>query len=290
MSTYTIKQLCDDGPQFAMAMLIECIKNGEPFVTYGAIARELEYQLEIHKIFVVKIGSVAGTLMNRILEIDPEAPLINALITSSNGIPGSGVGGYFADRYNNDDFRSWGDIPKDEKRIIVQKEREKIFKYKKWKYLNKKLFGKRVTLNKKTKVHTDSEFSNHGRGGGESEEHENLKKWVSNNPRKIGINKLFKTSEVESRLLSGDVIDVLFSSGISFKTVEVKSYRSNDNDLKRGLYQCVKYRAVKKAEHLPFKINVEAILVTERELPSELKERAKLLKVRLRVVKVNILP
>ena len=61
MSTYTVKQLGDEGPQFAMAMLLECIQSGEPFITYGNIGFELEHQLKIKTIFPTQIGHVAGS-------------------------------------------------------------------------------------------------------------------------------------------------------------------------------------------------------------------------------------
>ena len=77
--------------------------------------------------------------------------------------------------------------------------------------------------------------------------------------------------------MSGDEVDVLFSNGTSFYTVEVKSRRSNQADFTRGIYQCVKYREIKRAEHAPYKIEVQTILVTEGELSSELAARAKLL-------------
>ena len=44
MGDYTIEQLMEDGPQYAMAMILKSLKAGESFVTYGAIAAELEYQ------------------------------------------------------------------------------------------------------------------------------------------------------------------------------------------------------------------------------------------------------
>ena len=69
----------------------------------------------------------------------------------------------------------------------------------------------------------------------------------------------------------------MFSHGTSFRAVEVKSRRSNEQDMKRGIYQCVKYREVNRAEHLPFDVDVEAILVTEQKLTTELSDRAKLL-------------
>ena len=49
----------------------------------------------------------------------------------------------------------------------------------------------------------------------------------------------------------------------------------------------MKYRTVKEAELLPHVVNVVAILVTERELNPELKERARLLNVKLKCVSVN---
>ena len=51
MATYTIEQLSRNGPKYAMAMLLRCLSVGEPFVTYGAIADELQYQLNVGKIF-----------------------------------------------------------------------------------------------------------------------------------------------------------------------------------------------------------------------------------------------
>jgi hypothetical protein len=79
----------------------------------------------------------------------------------------------------------------------------------------------------------------------------------------------------------------MFSDGDSFRMVEVKSCKSNDEDLRRGIYQCVKYREVKKSEHLPYEIDVQSILVTERELNSGLKERARILGIKHKCVFVN---
>jgi hypothetical protein len=69
---------------------------------------------------------------------------------------------------------------------------------------------------------------------------------------------------------------VLFRYKSEVIVVEVKSRLSNDADLERGLYQCVKYRALLRAEQqavgaIP---NGWAILVTERPLPAALFELA----------------
>ncbi|MDH5517417.1 MAG: hypothetical protein OEY36_06320 [Gammaproteobacteria bacterium] len=288
MSTYTVEQLGEEGPPFAMAMLLECIGSGEPFITYGDIGSELEHQLKIKTIFPTQIGHVAGSLMNQILEVAPKAPLINVLITRPNGIPGVGVGGYLADRYNDESLRKWNKVSLKRKKEIIERERKKIFEYTKWSDLNNKLFGKKTpALRKKQEANDDNYKTPHHGGPAESKEHKKLKNWVSNNPKAIGIRQSFGTGVKESRLLSGDEIDVLFSEGDSFVTVEVKSIRSNDEDFKRGIYQCVKYREVKIAEHAPYSVNVQSILVTERQLTPELKERAKILNVKLKCVSVN---
>jgi len=290
MATYTIKQLSTDGPQYAMAMLLRCLGAGEPFVTYGAIGDELQHQLKVGKIFPIQIGHVAGSLMNQILDIEPSAPLINVLITRPDGLPGVGAGGYLADRYGSR-YRKWNKIPTKEKLEVVAREREKIFKYPKWSTINQKLFGS--DAESKLRVIKSSEVDgrsrdgmNHG-GPAESDEHKRLKEWVAAHPVEVGLAKSFGKGTSEAPLLSGDTIDVLFSDGNDHVVVEVKSCRSNDEDLRRGIYQCVKYRTVKEAEHAPNKVYVRALLVGERKLNAELMNRARLLKVRYLCVAVN---
>ena len=51
-------------------------------------------------------------------------------------------------------------------------------------------------------------------------------------------------SELEKTLPSGDAIDVFFENSQHWVGVEVKSKISNEFDILRGLYQCVKYQAV----------------------------------------------
>lgn len=286
--SYTLEQLRDDGPQYAMAMLLRCIEAGEPFVTYGAIAAELEHQLGLEKIFSTHIGHVAGSLMDKILELDPRAPLINVLITRPDGVPGKGAGGYLADRYRKSVLRKWESIPRSRKLSIVDAERKKILQYTKWQSLIRKLFGDAAQSKLREPVGNEHDFDFPTYcGPTESEEHKALKNWVAANPHRIGIGRQFGKGEIEARLQSGDEVDVVFASGTTFRMVEVKSIRSNDEDFRRGVYQCVKYREVKRAEHAPYEVDVRAILVTERELTPELKERARLLDVALKVVKLR---
>jgi hypothetical protein len=282
-----------------MAMLLKrCIQGSEPFVTYQNIRDELQYQLGIDTIFPLHIGHVAGSLMDQIFEmgqilkIARKAPLINALVTRSSGIPGNGIGNYFADRYKIESYRNWKKMPSGKKREIVNRERIKIMRYTDWEELNKELFGStalsKLRIRKGTEIDGFSPNGQYYGGPAESEEHKKLKDWVAAHPQKIGLRKsFFRKGTPESPLPSGDTVDVLFEDGNEFVTVEVKSCRSNDEDFRRGIYQCVKYREVKEAQQFPHKVKVRTLLVTERNLSSELKTRARDLDVRFKCVSVN---
>ena len=288
MPTYTLEQLQEEGPPYALAMLLRSFVQGEPFITYGAIRNELEYQLGIERIFPTQIGHVAGSMMDKILTIDPNAPLINVLITRGNGVPGKGAGWYLAERYQNPRLQEWGAITKEEKLRLVERERQLILQYKKWDAIYKKLFDNSAREKIRAISENEADYGGLPRGGAaESEEHKRLKLWVSNNPKKIGLSSKFGKGQMECPLESGDTVDVMFAEKNVFRAVEVKSIRSTDKDLKRGIYQCVKYREVKRAEAKPYESDIEAILVVERELPVELADRARLLNVKYKVVSVN---
>ena len=213
--------------------------------------------------------------------------MINVLITRGDGIPGAGAGRYLAWRYRKPRLKEWEKVSREQKIDLVERERQKIFAYKKWAKLNRQLFGNRAT-SKLRDLAGDSDCPNDGRGGlAESDEHKRLKRWVSADPTRIGLSKRFGKGSEEYRLMSGDEVDVMFMHHATYRAVECKSVRSGDLDLKRGIYQCVKYREVKAAEMQPYDADVTAILVTERELPSDLKKRAAMLGVKCKCVAVN---
>lgn len=193
MSTYTLKELGEEGAPYAMAMLLRSLKEGESFVTYGAIRDELQYQLNIETIFPTHIGYVAGTLMDKILDIYPDAPLINALITRPNGFPGRGIRNYFSARYSEERFRNWDKIPIQRKRKVVARERKIVrdYGYDSWNKINRRVFGV-IAKGQLRQPHGEEadgkspDGKSHG-GPAESPEHKRLKTWVSRNPKRIGL-------------------------------------------------------------------------------------------------------
>lgn len=286
MPSYTVNELASNGSPHALAMLLHALDSGEPFVTYGAIKAQLEHQLQIPSIFTIQIGAVAGAMMDAILGAEPKAPLINVLICRPDGIPGSGAGSYLASRYRDPSLRDWDKVPRERKLALVGRERQKILAYPGWQNLAASLFGELPEL-----VLTPSDGNEHdfrgGRGGeAESPEHKRLKLWVHANPACVAIEGRPEFAKTEAKLLSGDEIDVLFRCGGVFFAVEVKSRRSNDADFLRGIYQCIKYRAVKQAQHVPFPVEVVPILVTETPMPKHLVDRAAQLGVVWRIVKL----
>lgn len=291
MSTYTVDRLAQRGACFALALLLQHIRDGdEPFVTYGGIARLLEVKLRIPRVFPTHIGSVAGTMMDLILREDPDAPLINALVTRPNGIPGKGFGGYYDRHIRHDGERTWDKLPLSRKMKVVADVRAEVRRYLKWDELYAELFGAAPVKASKTKRFKERDGkpaeTDRPLGKGESLEHKQLKEWAVENPVALGLAKGF-VGTPERGLLSGDRIDVLFTDGASFVAVEVKSILSTDDDLRRGVYQCVKYRAVVEAQERPVAVSVRTMLLTERELPDDLKTRARELDVLLKVRSIN---
>ena len=128
-----------------------------------------------------------------------------------------------------------------------------------------------------------TEFS----GGGEGEEHRKLKEHVHEHCEDI-VDAPVDTRAVEYELPSGDRVDVTACNQSTIWHIEVKSQISNDNDVRRGLYQCVKYRAVGKATERLQRRNaprkVVSLLVVGRKLGAKLKKEAKVLGVRYLVV------
>ena len=288
--SHPIPEIIDTGAPIALRMLIEAIHKGEPFVIYGDIKAEIQAKLGGKEIFSTRIGAVAGSMMNKILKLDPKAPLINALITRSDGLPGDGISGYLAERYRQPRLKKWKTVSKSQKLKIVERERKKVRLYTGWEKLEKKLFGSPAPIKRLNQISEEKDGNSpDGRRGGasESEEHKKLKEWVRKNPQKIGLPQSFGQGCTEVELESADIVDVMFTDGAQFAVVEVKSCRSGDGDLKCGIYQCVKYRAVKEAQEQPVKTSVRAILVTEPDLPLQLKERARLLRVKTKKVSIN---
>ncbi|WP_313400030.1 hypothetical protein [Stenotrophomonas sp.] len=104
--------------------------------------------------------------------------------------------------------------------------------------------------------------------GVESSAHKALKAWIVANPDRLYEYGPFKTKHGENEhcISSGDRLDAYFDNGRLRLAVEVKASNACDDELMRGVYQCIKYRAVLRAEQhaLRRSPNGDAVLVSTK--------------------------
>lgn len=141
---------------------------------------------------------------------------------------------------------------------------------------------------KRSKVDPDIEFDDGGNALGrnniaESNEHKALKLWACEHPRRFSYKAKGTTSRVEFPLRSGDRVDAVHQDDESITLIEVKSRRSGEDDIERGVYQCVKYTAVYKAMQRgeSRRLTVCAVLLTENKVSHRLAALAKRLGITL---------
>lgn len=112
--------------------------------------------------------------------------------------------------------------------------------------------------------------------GGEGEEHKILKEYICQHPESINY-KDVDFAETEHILPSGDRLDVYFElSDGTHVALEVKPSISPDQDIARGVFQCVKYYAVMDAlRNIECKdYEIKVLLVTAGNFSSQNKELA----------------
>jgi hypothetical protein len=253
-------------------------------ITYGEIARKLETEQGFSTIFDVRIGFIAGTLVARLQEADPHAPLINVLVVNQKTrMPSEGAGPYMADRFGISRLRrreARSRFPKLWKSSFERAIQEvQSWSADDWARLYGKVFGEKLDVAVIAKLRRDRKRGaekdgipqgrKHG-SGGEGPEHRALRLWAMANPAELDRAFSEADSETEADLDSGDRVDVVYRLKDRIVLVEVKSRTSDIHDLRRGVYQCVKYRAVREAMDVRTDADVQVILLTEHDVPMEI--------------------
>jgi hypothetical protein len=236
-------------------------------IFYSDLAEELDMPNPRNLNYV--LGSIGQTLQQLSEELKNEIPPIQCIvINKSNGMPGEGIGWFLnKESYSGvvpEDFKK---LPKARQKEIVQAELQKVYLYDKWRDVLENLSLEPVSEDFSKILNAIRAF-----GGGESEAHKKLKEYVAQNPACVGLPTSSPKGEMEYSLASGDVLDVSFCLPDQWVAAEVKSLISDKQDIVRGLFQCVKYKAVMDATQLVTKCeaSVGAVLVLEGELPKDL--------------------
>lgn len=266
MSAATLaKPISGDKPYQVLAraafpLLVRQARAGVPLF-YSDLAEELGMPNPRNLNYV--LGSIGRSIELLAQTWNTEVPPIQCLVVSkSTGMPGEGIGWFL---FKKDDFST---LPLKQRRAIVSAHLQHIFSYPRWDEVLKALSLEPITFNYTSLV----ESAIGGFAGGESEAHKALKNFVAQNPTVIGLSKSALVGKTEYTLPSGDSLDVSFQDNSVWVAAEVKSSISAESDIIRGLFQCVKYRAVMEAvlltEARPQ--NARALLVLESKFPQSL--------------------
>lgn len=272
-------------------LLVWCAEN-EKKITYGQLDEEIQRRGWGHHVNVVVYGHPAGAIGNALLETEQETgnkipPLNSLVVNAKSGIPGSGCD-YYLTTYLDDKPKK--KLTDEQRKAMAEEAMKEVWQFDGWRemlirYGFQPLQGDIPALRteeSQKKAPTKSGWSSEP----ESEAHRLLKEWVAENPQILKSKIPFHVGHIEWLFASADCVDVMFEHEEGCIAVEVKSEISNDADLERGIYQCIKYQALLRAELKASGIipNGTAILVIARQLPSQLQELADLLSVKVLVV------
>ena len=228
-------------------ILVGWAKYGLTNKTYGDLIHALGYTR--YSGIGDQLGNVE-TVMRELRKMTGEdVPTLNALV-KKNGIPSDGFG-FVYPNYNG--------LTLSEKLVFVAGINEKALNYQKWDWVLDQLGLQPL------KIITEQELeaiSVHV-GGGEGKEHKAIKDYVYEHPESLGITGVIR-KDTEHPLPSGDRLDVYFETSDTRYAIEVKPSTSSDDDIIRGIFQCVKYKsileAMRKVEYGRYDISTQLVI------------------------------
>lgn len=263
------EKLYQERARAALPLLVRQAEAATP-IFYSALARELGIPNPRNLNYV--LGSIGQTMEALSKQWKETIPPIQCLVVNKKtGIPGEGIAWFLVKQ------EEYIKLPLRRKREIVQAELQHVYAYPHWRAVLEEL----LLLPAETDFTSLINTASHKFGGGESPEHRALKEFVSKNPSVVGLPKTTAHGLTEVPLPSGDVLDVSFQTRKLWLAVEVKSRISNYADITRGIFQCVKYRAILEAVLLSESKTQDArvVLALESALPESLVALSNLLAV-----------
>lgn len=113
-----------------------------------------------------------------------------------------------------------------------------------------------------------------------------MTRWVASHPEELADFGRYPVGTNEKLRSSGDRPDVHFDNGKQRLALEVKTSRCSEDELQRGVYQAVKYRAILPAEQKATRQvpNGESVLVCTRAPNAQTRALIKRLQVRFQQV------
>ncbi len=256
---------------------------GKKTFTYAEIAKLVNYpEPYTGNLFGNNIGMTLGTIGELLQDIKIEnwnnrIPVIQSLIVSSTtNFPSYGLKAF---------VNGYDSFTTEEKVTFTLSEYQLIFEFgERWTQVLDALGITIDEINNKSSKQLYNPFGSEG-----SPEHIKLKEYIKDNGYYFGYSGPGK-GIIEYPLRSGDFIDVVFKDSEIIRAYEAKSVRSGFDDIQRGIFQCVKYKAVLEAEikvNIKESLKVDCSLVIETEMPKELVTFCEKLGIKYYPVKVN---
>ncbi len=246
----------------ALPLLVRQAEAGEK-IYYSDLATEMG--MTNPRTLNYPLGCVGDALVSLSERWEEEVPPIQCLVVNKrDGLPGEGIG-WFIPRV--EEFRM---LPRARQRRLLEEALAGVFAYPRWREVLREL---RLPGPPSFDARTLSEAARVRRiPGGEGKAHRVLKEYVAVHPEILGLASGME-AEVECPLPSGDAVDVLFRDSEGWYAAEVKPDSTSDADLVRGIFQCVKYRAILEAwqASLGLPPGARAVLVLGKTLPTKLR-------------------
>lgn len=242
-------------------------------IEYG----ELAELIGVHHRAVAQILGVIGHAIEGPELGFGDIPLIQLLVVNKKtGVPGdSGLGWLIRD----DEQRA--KLSREAKRALVDGVQEQIFGWPRWREVLAAFGLEPLELSAQPLQEIIKVIATAVPHGGEGEDHVRLKQYVAKHPTVIKLTQSCAPGSMETMMLSGDRMDVFFEPPDEWVCAEIKGSQSGEGDILRGLFQCVKYKAVLEAQRHYVKTaklpNVRVVLVLAGKLPCGLERIALLL-------------
>lgn len=277
----TNENLSSNVATMAMMRWLVAAALDNSYLTYGEAKHRLEEEVGFDRLARAgRTGYTAGSMIDKLLQVDPLAPLLNVLLVErATELPSDGAGSFLANRYGEPRLRREGAKDRHPRlwRRVFDMAAGEVYATPEveWRRLFQLAFGDQLDPEQvarerqRRKAGAEDDGIQYGRSG-EGPNHKALRLWVHENPGLISKRFVTAVAETEFVLDSADRVDVLLRTGDGVVAVEVKSRDSNVVDLRRGVFQCIKYRAVLQAMDIREDDLVDAMLVTEQALPGEI--------------------
>jgi len=246
-------------------------------VKFAEAGREVTYRElgDCVGLFWRTVPQVLGVIGHALQELKPKfgmVPQIQLLVVSA-GTRVPGDSGLAWTGLSKEELAKW---TKDRKKILTKGLQKGIFEWRRWREVLAEFDLLPLQLGVVPPQAALKSYETAYNQRGEGEDHRRLKDYVARHGVRLGLIRASLHPSKEYVTLSGDRLDVFFESPNEWVCVEVKGRGSNGDDVRRGVFQCVKYRAVLEAQRhysagigvLP---SVRVVLVLANEFPGELR-------------------